>query len=136
MVIVTSVPLIKNLSGSLAYLLAFWIFPINLVRNFSFASRFSSVISTRITSFRVLICSMNSLLKIFETVARQVFDESKYLRTRFLKFSENRYAIGINMVWCAYHFILLSNIYHLNTNPKITKNNLLNFTDLNYEKNS
>ncbi len=36
-----------------------------------------------------------------------------------LHIAENYYAIGINIFWCAYHSLLLSNIFKLNKSPKI-----------------
>lgn len=41
--------------------------------------------------------------------------------------SEDYYAIGINIFWCAYHAILLSYIFKLNESPKIEKDNILNY---------
>ena len=41
------------------------------------------------------------------------------------RFSENPYAIGINIFWCGYHSVLLLNIFRLNKSPKIEENNLL-----------
>ena len=46
----------------------------------------------------------------------------------FLHFSENPYAIGINIFWCGYHSILLLNIFRLNKSPKIENINLLRHT--------
>jgi len=36
-----------------------------------------------------------------------------------LRYSENHYAIGINMFWCFYHLILISSIFRLNKIPKL-----------------
>ncbi|MFZ4631794.1 MAG: glycosyltransferase family 2 protein [Patescibacteria group bacterium] len=36
----------------------------------------------------------------------------------FSRLQENYYAIGINMFWCTYHVLLLSNIFKLNKIPK------------------
>lgn len=35
-----------------------------------------------------------------------------------INFSNNKYAIAINIAWCLYHSFILSHIYHLNKSPK------------------
>lgn len=44
-----------------------------------------------------------------------------------MRISENPYAISINIAWCLYHIVLLSNIYRFNKEPKIIKKSLLNY---------
>ncbi len=44
------------------------------------------------------------------------------------RYDENHYAIGINMFWCAYHILLLSNIFRLNKIPKPNEKEILNYT--------
>jgi cellulose synthase (UDP-forming) len=46
----------------------------------------------------------------------------------FLRYSENHYAIGINIFWCIYHFILISTIFKLNREPNFQEKNILNYT--------
>ena len=45
-----------------------------------------------------------------------------------LRYSENHYAIGINMFWCLYHIIFISGIFKLNKMPKIKNKKVLNYT--------
>lgn len=45
-----------------------------------------------------------------------------------IRFSENYYAIGINIFWCSYHLILLLSIFKLNQEAKIKEKNILNYT--------
>ncbi|MCX6795158.1 MAG: glycosyltransferase [Candidatus Falkowbacteria bacterium] len=42
--------------------------------------------------------------------------------------SENYYAIGINILWCTYHALLLSRVFKLNRRPQAEKNQVLNYT--------
>jgi cellulose synthase (UDP-forming) len=48
----------------------------------------------------------------------------------FLRFSENHYAMTINIIWCTYHLIILVQIFKLNKKPDIKKLNILNYTKL------
>lgn len=45
-----------------------------------------------------------------------------------LRYPENHYAIGINIFWCVYHFILISNVFRLNKMPQVKEKNILNYT--------
>ncbi|HLD31625.1 MAG TPA: glycosyltransferase [Patescibacteria group bacterium] len=46
------------------------------------------------------------------------------------RLSENYYAIGINIVWCLYHSVLLLNIFTLNTSPKMVEKTLNKYLNI------
>jgi hypothetical protein len=46
----------------------------------------------------------------------------------FFRYSENHYAIGINMFWCLYHIWLVSNIFKFNKSPVVKEKTILNHT--------
>lgn len=116
-------------------------------RNYKIKDVFVGIIMGSL-SYPVLIASTTAAI-LNKKISFQITDKGKTGRLSFwklwpwtimiainllaigrglLNFSENPYAMGINILWCAYHSILLSNIFHLNKSPKIERNALLNYT--------
>lgn len=49
----------------------------------------------------------------------------------FTKLMANPYAVAINIVWCLYHIILISNVYRFNKTPTKGKKSILKFINTN-----